>query len=137
MFGNEMKPDDPISQARAKIIWGEPTSSVRSFLISNGITDIEADAKIKELNQERNSEIRRIGVKKTLIGAALTLGAGMFFFFSVRHTHLDAMSFRAARGYVLMALVIAIVGFYGLSKLIDGIIYLARPQSIEKSISEM
>jgi len=33
--------------------------------------------------------------------------------------------------------VIALAGFYGLSKLLDGMTYLFRPQSIKKSISEM
>ena len=70
-----MKPEQVIIEARAKIIWGEPSSSVRDFLISNGISAIEADAKIKDFNVERNTEIRRLGIKNSVIGAAI-LGGG-------------------------------------------------------------
>jgi hypothetical protein len=43
-----MSPDKIISEARARIIWGESSSSVRYFLISNGISDSIADARLKE-----------------------------------------------------------------------------------------
>jgi hypothetical protein len=39
-----MNPDQLIMEARARIIWGESSSSVRDFLISNGISDMDADA---------------------------------------------------------------------------------------------
>ncbi len=132
-----MKPDNFTSEARAKITWGEPASSVRSFLISNGVSEIEADARIRELQEERNMEIRKVGIRKALIGAALVIGAGLFFYFSFRHADWDKMNYRAARGYLAIAIVIAFGGFFGLSKLIDGIVYVARPRSVDKSISEM
>jgi len=136
-FGNKMKPADLISEARAKIIWGEPSSSVRSFLTAKGISDIEAEAAIKQFDDERNSEIRSIGIKKTFIGAALTIGAGVFFYWSFKHVDIDQMNSRSARGFVTMVLVIAIGGFYGLWKLMDGITYLVRPRSVVKSISDI
>jgi len=43
----------------------------------------------------------------------------------------------SARAFVGTALVIAWVGFYGFSKLLGGIIYLVRPQSEEKPISDI
>ena len=116
---------------------GEPSPSVRDFLTANGISDIDADAKIKELNAERNREIRKLGGKKTIFGAVLLVGAGIFFCFSLKHVNLDRMDSYSARAFVGTAIVVAIAGFYGLSKLIDGIIYLVRPQSEEKAISEM
>jgi len=132
-----MTPADLISEARAKIIWGEPSSSVRNFLTANGISDTDADAAIEQFNAERASEIRSIGIKNTFIGAALTIGAGIFFYWSFNHVDIDQMNSRGARGFVTMALVIAIGGFYGLWKLMDGITYLVRPQSEKKSISEL
>ena len=132
-----MKPADLISEARAKIIWGEPSSSVRNFLTVNGISDADADAAIKQFDAERNSEIRRIGIKNTFIGAALTIGAGIFFYWSFKNVDIDQMNSRSARGFVTMALVITIGGFYGLWKLMDGITYLVRPQSEAKSLSEI
>ena|ERR1022692_2307851 len=132
-----MKADDLISESRAKIMWGDPASSVRGFLISNGISDIDADVKIKEFNAERNSEIRKVGIKKTFIGAVLTVGAGIFFYLSLKHVDIDEMNSRRASGFATIAIVIALGGFYGLWKLLDGITYLVRPQSIKKSVSEM
>ena len=132
-----MKSEELISEARAKIIWGEPSSSVRNYLIANGISDIDADAKIKEFNDERNSEIRKIGIKRTFIGAVLTTGAVIFFGWSLLHVDIDKMSYRDVKGFVLIAIVIALGGFYGLWKLIDGIAYLVRPQSEKQSVSEI
>ena len=89
------------------------------------------------LTPKRNSEIRSIGIKNTLIGAALTIGAGIFFFWSFGHFDIDRMNSSSAKGFVTISLLIAIGGFYGLWKPVDGIIYLVRPQSVENSISEM
>jgi hypothetical protein len=135
--GTKMTPADLMSEARAKIIWGEPSSSVRNFLTANGISDADADAAIKQFDAERASEIRSIGIKKTFIGAALTIGAVIFFFWSFKHVDINQMNSRRAEGFVAMALVIAIGGFYGLWKLMDGITYLVRPQSERKSLSEI
>ena len=132
-----MKPDDLISEARARIIWGESSSAVRSFLTANGITELDADAVIKEFIAERNSEIRKIGMKWTLIGAALIIASAIFFYWSLLHVDIDKMNSRSARGFVVIAISIALGGLYGLSKLIDGIRDLVRPQSEEKSISEL
>lgn len=132
-----MKPDDLISEARAKIIWGDPASSVHDFLTANGISDLDADAAIDQFHAERNTEIRTIGIKKIFIGVALTIGAGIFFFLSFKHADMDKMNSTSARAFMGTALVIAIGGFYGFWKLIDGVIYLVRPQSEDKSISEI
>jgi len=47
-FGNTMDPDKLILEARARIIWSESSFSVRGFLTSNRVSDMIADAKIKE-----------------------------------------------------------------------------------------
>ena len=67
----------------------------------------------------------------------LTVGGGIFSYWSLKHIDIDKEDFRSARGFVTIAIVVALGGFYGLSKLIDGIIYLVRPQSIEKSIPDL
>jgi hypothetical protein len=131
-FGNDL-----FSEARARILWGEPSGSVRGFLIDNGIADLAADAAIKEFNAQRNLEIRRIGVKKSLIGAALTIGSGAYFYWGFLHADIDEMDSGSAHGFVTIAIVIAVGGLYGFSKLIDGVWDLLRPQSEKKSISEL
>jgi hypothetical protein len=57
-----MTSDEAITQARAKIIWGEPAADVRTFLIENGYSDKEADKAIAGFNSERNNEIRYKGI---------------------------------------------------------------------------
>jgi hypothetical protein len=74
-----------ISEARARIIWGEESSSVRSFLVSNGISEIDADAKIKEFNAERNNEIRKRAIRQILIGSILLVGAAVFLYVCLKH----------------------------------------------------
>ncbi len=78
-----MKTNAFITKARAKIIWGDPPSSVRDFLISNGISDSDADAAIEEFCAQRNKEIRKIGIKKSLLGAVLTAGTGILLFYFI------------------------------------------------------
>ena len=111
-----MNPDDLIAEARAKIIWGETSPSVHDFLTANGISDIDADAKIKELNAERNREIRKLGIKRTFFGAALVAGAGIFFYYSFEMVDLDEMEYFRAKAFVGTAIVVAIAGFYDLSR---------------------
>jgi hypothetical protein len=132
-----MTPDTLISEARARIIWGESSLSVRSFLTSNGISEDDAEAAIKEFDAERNAEIRRIGLKKTIIGTVLTVGAVFFFVFVLRIARIAGMNPMTARGFATMSILVAVAGCYGVWNLIDGVIYLVRPQSEDKSISEI
>ena len=132
-----MKPEVLFSEARARIIWGEPLSSVRDFLTSNGIAAIDAEEQISRFSAERNSEIRQIGIKNTCLGAALTVGAVLFFYLSFKYPEFPRMNSRSARGFATLALGIAIGGFYGLWKLIDGIGCLVRPESEARSISDV
>jgi len=124
-----MKPDILFSEARARIIWGEPSSSVRDFLTSNGISAADADTKIEKFYAERNAELRKIGIRNTLIGAALVPGAGITFYLCLR----TGNSSGSARG----AAVCLFGVFYGIWKLYKGIIYLVRPQSERKSIPDI
>jgi hypothetical protein len=124
-----MDPDKLITEARARIIWGEELSSVREFLTSNGMSGADADAKIQEFNLERNREIRGIGLRNTLIGLGLSGGAGIaiYLFTANRYSH------RSGRAVISFA----VLGIYGLWKLLKGIFYLLRPQSEHKSISDI
>jgi hypothetical protein len=72
-------------EARAKIIWGEPAAAVRSFLVASGISEAEAEARIKEFLIERNVEIRKIGLKKVLIGFAILAVSGFFLFITFKN----------------------------------------------------
>lgn len=132
-----MKTNAFITKARAKIIWGDPPSSVRDFLISNGISDSDADAAIEEFCAQRNKEIRKIGIKKTLLGVALSAVTCfvLFDFIPEMANHHTSDSPFAARGLAGVVVVIMIGGYFGLSRLIDGLFYLVSPQSVDKSLS--
>jgi hypothetical protein len=127
-----MKPSNIIDQARAKLIWGEPAEAVRDFLILNGFSHCDAEQKITEFSAERNLDIRKIGIKKIVIGGAISTVTITLLVFSYTSAH-HSTSYRSAKGVGI----IAFIALYGLWKLIDGIIYLIRPQSETKSITEI
>ena len=97
-FGNKMNPGDLIVEARAKIIWGEASSSVRYFLTSNGMSAADADAKIREFTLERNAEIRKLGIKNVLIGVALIGVAGIFFYSMFASSHMPRYQCKERQG---------------------------------------
>ena len=107
-------------------------------MISNGMSGADArTVKIKEFNLERNREIRGIGLKNILIGGALTGGAGIgiYLYMTYGHDHGGPGYGRHGYGRALGFLVVA--GTYGLWKLLNGIVYLVRPQSEHKSIPDI
>ncbi|MGA2868371.1 MAG: hypothetical protein ABSF34_04320, partial [Verrucomicrobiota bacterium] len=126
------EPTTILSEARAKIIWGEPLSSVRDYLVSHGLSSPEADEKIKEFNAERNAAIRKVGLKSTIVGAALVLVAGWICYVCCTNPKFDWNRY-AIRNIATIVL----VGLYGCWKLFNGIVYLVRPQSEDKSITEI
>ncbi len=119
-------------EAKAKMTWGESSSSVRSFLTSNGMSAVDADARIAELVAERNRDIRRIGLWRSCIGAAILCGAGILLYLELKHTNTLFPS-RRAKGIAVLVL----VGLYGMWKLANGLFSLLRPQSEEGSITEI
>ncbi len=84
----KVNPDQVITEARARIMWGEAAAPVREFLTSNGVSGRDADVRIQEFTAERIAEIRSIGFRKTIVGAALTLRMGGFFYFDFKHPNL-------------------------------------------------
>jgi hypothetical protein len=122
-----------ITEARANIIWGEDAESVRDFLTSNGMSGPEADEQIKAFNHERNLEIRKKGIKDTLIGAGLMAVSGGLIYLMLTASEMPHSSTSSGK-----ALGVLMLGAgYGLWKLTNGIIYLVRPQSEHQSITEL
>ena len=131
---HEMNSESLIAEARAKIIWGEPIPAVRAFLTSQGMSVTDADTKIHEFMRERDAEIRGLGLKKTLIGLGLIgVSAILFYTLFAVWDNLPELRGRTAGGYGIVAL----VAFYGLWKLVDGIVYLIRPKSEHGSVPDL
>ncbi len=133
MFGNIMNTDDLFVEARARIIWGDDPKSVRAFLASNGMSAADADVKIKELTLERNAEIRRLGIRDVLVGVLLIATAGIFSYWMFTSSHIPRVSVRSAKGYGILVL----AGLYGLWKLLNGVMRLARPKAEHESIPDI
>jgi len=121
-----MRTDQAISEARARIIWGESPASVRDFLVSSGVESLVADTKLEEFSLERNREVRKIGIRSILIGILVTGIAGIPICITV-YLH----TFDRALVVVYSAI------FYGVWKLAIGSIYLLCPQFVHKSITDI
>ena len=128
--GDDMVAGTPMLEARARIIWGDSMESVRDYLISNGISAEDADARLHEFASERNSELRKIGLRNLFVGILVTGASGITFWIAMPHSSVT-IGIVKALALVLMA------GCYGLWKLWTGIVYLIRPQSEHKSIPDI
>ena len=128
--------DKIVSEARARIIWGESFSSVRAFLVSNGVSDAEADAKIQEFVLERNREIRSIGIRNVLVGVLLAGSAGGVLYWILPPGAAGVYGL-GGRSIITGVIVLAAIDLYGLWRLVKGIVYLVRPQSEHKSIPDI
>ena len=131
-----MSTDKVITEARARIIWGDSVASVRDYLVSNGISSSDADTKVAEFNQERNCELRRMGFRNLLIGILLTGVSGVTLYLLFLGAWLGGGWLTSSNRLKVDALVF-LAGVYGLWKIGRGVVYLVRPQSAHKSIPDI
>jgi hypothetical protein len=80
-----MQREPVLIEARAKIIWGEPEADVRSFLLSNGVSDADAAMAVQGYIAERNAEIRKIGIRKIVIGGGMAISMALLFYREYKH----------------------------------------------------
>jgi len=127
-----IKPDVILTNARAKITWGDSAASVRDYLIDHGVSAAEADAMIKQLVRERNAAIRAIGIRRVLIGAPLLFISILltWYLISDEQTLYHRTTYRISGFLILM-------GLFGLWKLIGGLMFLLRPQADDESIADI
>jgi hypothetical protein len=128
-----MSPEELNVEARARIVWGEEPSSVHAFLTSNGMSAADADQKIQELVDERNEEVRRIGIRETCIGGAILLLIAIFIWHIFRLP--PSRIFPDRRGKSIMFGFL--VGLFGIWKLFNGLFHLLRPRTETRSIPDM
>lgn len=112
------------------VTWGESPEAVSRFLLSNDVSTREAEEYLALLKAERHREIRWSGFRMILIGiACLAVSVvGFYYLWPVIQTR--------RRSSWLLTVLIAFGGF-GIWKLVDGLIYLIRPQLESKAISEI
>ena len=97
------------------------------------MTPADADATINQLVRERQAEIRKLGIRDLLIGALLLVATVGYFYSVFSSSRMPNVSVRAAKGTGFLAL----IGFYGLWRLVMGISRLLRPSSEPGSVSDM
>ena len=130
LYGNKPSPDQLMTEARARIIWGEPLADVRSFLVSNGVGQPVCDARLAEFMPERNQELKRIGLRNLLTGIVLFGLGGSALGIAIPHAS-------ATSGTMMSLGLVLMVALLGLWKLVRGIMYLVRPQSEDGSIPDI
>jgi hypothetical protein len=107
------------------------------FLLSNGISEAVADARIQEFVLERNREIRSVGIRSVLIGVLLAGAAGGALFIWIFPLGGASVYGLGGRGIISFSVVLGTIASYGLWRLVTGIFYLFRPQSEHKSIADI
>ncbi len=72
--------EQQVTEARAKIIWGEAPEQVRIYLQESGLDADQADRVLQICLAERGREVRRLGLRDLVIGICCSLvGAGFIF----------------------------------------------------------
>lgn len=123
-----------LAQAHAMITWGESPEAVSRYLLSNDVSTREAEECIALLREERHREIRRSGIRKLLIGVVV-VGVSVCGLVFLWDTIQNRSPGRRSGGGLFVLLLLGL--FFGIGKLVDGVIYLIRPQLESKAISEI
>ena len=133
-----MNNNDLIVEARARITWGEEAHSVLLFLISNGMSEDEANALINDLTLDRHLEIRKLGIKDVFIGISLLGAVGVYLYLFIDSAMDSTIRDRRRDGWYAFFIILALYSFfYGLWRLMNGIIRLVRPKHDEGSIPDI
>ncbi len=131
-----MKREQLVVEARAKIIWGEPASSVRHFLMTNGFTAAEAGAEVSKHMKERLGSIRRNGLASLIVGVPLIV-IGVALCQHALHYKMTAAGARSARGLGAEVAIGLAAGGYGLWKAVNGVVAIVRPSDEDRSLTDM
>jgi hypothetical protein len=116
--GREIDRDRVYNEARAKIFWGDAPDEVTKFVMMQGLDHQEASEMVAGMYKERLANLRVMGIKKIVIGAAMMCVPVVSFFFYMN------------RGYLPLKLfaIKVIVGLLGGWMFIKGAIMLLAPR---------
>src|SRR6185295_1791130 len=116
---NEFRRNQALTEARAKIFWGDPPVEGIKRLMLEGISYEEASSLVAPMVQERNATLRGIGLRKTLIGSGLVCVPILAWFIFTSQGYLPIKLFG----------VTVVLGLWGGWMLLNGIITLVAPRS--------
>jgi len=114
-----------VTDARAKIFWGENAEKVRAFLLSKNVGDKEAQELIAALLEERAESIRADGVKKLWLGGLFALAPVAYFLF---YRFAGDMELKIFSGLVVL-------GVVGVTRIVSGLRMILRPQTVTGDLS--
>jgi hypothetical protein len=117
-YRREIDRDRIITEARAKVFWGDPTDQVTIFMMSQGFDHPEASALVAGMYRERLANLRGIGLRRVFVGGGM-ICVPIVAFFVYRHL-----------GYLpikLFAIKVG-VGLWGLVMFTRGAIQLLAPR---------
>ena len=92
----------------------------------------EADRKIHEFTTERSKEIRKSGLRDASIGATVVCVCASFIYYEFKH---PSNLFPSRQGKAMFFSYVA--GLYGIWRLVNGLVWLVRPTSEKRSITEL
>ena len=122
---------DPVVEARAQIIWGEPPATVLATLTAQGVSRATARSLVAKFVQERYESLRQIAQRRIILGLLL-LSVPVLYYCFIYHPH-NVHGRLLIRGFGL-----AIgVGLYGLWKLVGGIVAYLNPAAQKGEIPQL
>ena len=117
-----------IVQARAEIMWGTSVPSVIKWLRGEGLSESQIGAVITACTRERGVEIRRLGLRDTLIGGTLAVSGALAFVWGTL----------VENGLATRALtVLVLIGLYGIWLTWRGVKRLLLGARTKGSLTEM
>jgi len=118
-----------IWEARAQIMWGDAPEKVAEGLRAQGVDEQRIQEVLRASILERDTEIRRRGVRETILGGglvALAVGAGFL---------IVASSTKANMGRLFGGCLL--VGFYGVYRLARGLSWMYSGSKMRGSVAAM
>ena len=70
---SELRIERLLSEASAKVIWGDPVDEVREWLEDRGVPSQRIDEVVAESLRERDIEFRKKGITELVIGAIVVV----------------------------------------------------------------
>jgi hypothetical protein len=114
------------SEAQAKISWGEEPDAVIRYLMLQSFPADEAKELVDGYVLQRLADVRKNGIRMTIIVASLAFGVGALFFLCYK------VGFTSPFVMGLMGLSIV----FGLWKMVNGILMIAAPKMQSGDVAE-
>ena len=129
--------DPLLSDARARVIWGEPLEDVKKHLVAGGLATGQADSLVREFEAERIADLRKIALRRIYLGLGFAVASYAVLWWLFNKSGL-VLAPRGLRRRVKGILFIGIAGgLFGAWKLYSGLFLLIVPRSETRQLSDV